>query len=141
MSKANGRARSGMAVLDPDHEAANVQQEESNVEIANPSEPVAEAKAEVAPVVEIPPAVVSIGQMELTLPLVAPPQKTYYQRHIDLRLTPLQQRGAKWLYEGLHAAHAKTAKGRHVDNVTDVLRYILDEAGKAVDSLAMATSP
>lgn len=123
MSKANGKSRSAAAVLDPDHES----------DLPSINEAVTTEVAETIKEPEPEPPPVSRGNVTLNLPVQSPVEPTYYKRHIDMRLSGPQQKALRWLFEGLHADHAKLANGHHIDGASDVLKFILDEVASKLE--------
>lgn len=58
-----------------------------------------------------------------------------FASHIDARLRDAQQlRGLRHVHMGCRESHARFADGRHVDSVTDVVRYLFALIGEASEA-------
>ncbi len=70
----------------------------------------------------------------LELPIApADDQKGYIARHVDLQLDTNQAATLRRLVRGMDAAHVRLKNGRVVQNASDVIRFILEQAGPPAD--------
>lgn len=76
----------------------------------------------------------TLEEITLTLPIDLTDE--YRTRHLDLQLTPRQSLAAGCLFRGLRQLHAEKQDGRHVETMSDGIRWLLEQIAKQLPAAA-----
>ncbi len=118
-------------VLDPDHEAEAVApptvEEISTVELSEAVQVAVDDPLTPEPDPASPRSLI----IELPFADISAQDKGYVKAHIDIQLNGVQAKTLKALMRALHDTHQRTTVGRHVDSVTDAIRWLLDQIAAA----------
>jgi len=61
----------------------------------------------------------------------------YVVRHVEVQLDQRQRLALRALFNAMHQDHAvKLSNGRYVNNVTDCVRYLLEQVAEAIEEMS-----
>jgi hypothetical protein len=80
---------------------------------------------------EIEPAPPSVRTVSIEAFLAADIGEGYVSRHADCRLTSKQSVILRRLWRGLNQRHERTENGKHVEDLVDAIRWLLERIGFA----------